>query len=208
MKNQLLLAVILLSNAACAFSANGEAANASTKVKSLDNFYGLVINSTANVILETGENSSIRFEGEQRDLEKVNTNIENGNLIISGSNTNPLTIYITIKELNLVEVNGSARIFSSNVINSDLLLLKVNGSGSIRLDVRSLSLGMIVKGSGKIYASGSTGSSFTRIYGEGKVYTPELDSFNSSVEINDGTQAYRSNARASNLNRQPENFNN
>lgn len=209
MKNKLLLlAVFVLTISACAFSANGEAANVSTPTRSLDNFYGLIINNPANVILETGEKSSIRFEGDQKDLDRVSTNIENGSLVVSGSNINPLTVYITIQDINLIEVNGSARIFSSSVINSDLLLLKVNGTGSIRLDVRSLSLGMIVKGSGKIYASGSTGSSFTRIYGDGKVYTPELDSFSSSEEINDWSQAYRSNTRSFDINKLAENLNN
>ncbi len=109
----------------------------------------MVVNTPANVILQQGEKSSIRFEGEQRDVNKVTTAIENGSLVISGNNKNSLTIYVTIGELNLIEVNGNARVYSSQVINSDMLLLKVNGAGSIRLDVRSLSLGMIVKGSGK-----------------------------------------------------------
>jgi formylmethanofuran dehydrogenase subunit C len=192
MKNRLFLAALMILLSACAYSVNGEAANFNTNVQPLESFYGLIVNSPANVILEQGKSPSIRFEGEEKDLNGISTNIENGSLIISGTNSKPLTIYLTIEDINLIEVNGSARVYSSHVLNSDLLLLKVNGSGSIRVDVRSLSLGMFVKGSGKIHASGSTGSSITRIYGDGKVITTDLDAFDSTVELNDGKQAFRS----------------
>jgi formylmethanofuran dehydrogenase subunit C len=195
MKTQTLLAAILLALTACASAANGEAAINTSNVHELDNFYGLVINSPANVILEHGDKSSIRFEGEQKDLNRVNTHMENGSLIISGNNHKPLNIYVTVGELSLIEVNGSARVYSRDIINSDMLLLKVNGSGSIRLDVRSLSLGMIVKGSGKIYASGSTGSSFARVYGNGQVYSTGLDAFIATEEKNDGNSASRTSIR-------------
>ncbi len=193
MKTRFFLAAFMISLAACAYSANGEAANEKLNTNILDDFYGLIVNIPANVIIEQGEHSTIRFEGSAKDLKHTSATIENGNLVISGTNSNPVTIYITIKEINLIEVNGNSRLYSPTVINSDLLLLKVNGSGSIRLDVRSLSLGMLVKGSGKIVASGSTGTSYSRIYGIGKVITSDLDSFESSEESNSGKQAYRLN---------------
>ncbi len=195
MKTKLFLAALTISLAACAYSANGEAANEKSNTNTLEDFYGLVVNTPSNVIIEQGEQSTIRFEGAQKDMNHTAVKIENGNLVISGTNSNPVTIYITVKEINLIEINGNSRLYSSEVINSDLLLLKVNGSGSIRLDVRSLSLGMLVKGSGKIIASGSTGTSYSRIYGTGKVISSELDAFESKEESNSGKQAYRMNIR-------------
>ena len=208
MRNRFFLAALMITVSACAYSANGEAANDKSKGIELENFYGLIINSPANIILEQADINSIRFEGEQKDINSTTTMIENGNLQISGSNQKPLTIYISFKEINLIEINGNARIYSSQVINSDLLLLKINGSGTIRLDVRSLSLGMIVKGSGKIYASGSTGVSYARIYGEGKIITTDLDSFESTEEVNSGRQAYRSSIRKADTMIPPSNMSN
>lgn len=193
MKTKLFLAASMISIAACASPANAEAANEKMNTNVLEDFYGLVLDAPANVILEQGEQSTIRFEGVEKDVNHTDVKIENGNLVISGSNSNPVTIYITVKEINLIEINGNSRLYSSEVINSDLLLLKVNGSGSIRLDVRSLSLGMLIKGSGKIIASGSTGTSYSRIYGTGKVITTDLDAFESREESNSGKQAYRLN---------------
>jgi len=61
----------------------------------------------------------------------------------------PVTIYVTLDDISLIEVEGSGRILSNQLINSDMLLLKVNGSGTINVDVRTLSLGMLIKGNGK-----------------------------------------------------------
>ena len=60
--------------------------------------------------------------------------------------------------------------------------MKVNGSGSLKIDVRALTVGMIVNGSGKIIISGSSGESYLRIFGTGNIFTDNLDSFSFSEE--------------------------
>jgi hypothetical protein len=152
----------------------------SSVLRQTEKFNGLIVNSNANVILSQGEESSVRIEGDQNTVGQVNTEVNHGALVISGQNSKPVTIYITVEEINLIEINGSAKIYANTLINSDIILLKVNGSGSIKADIRALTVGMIVKGSGKIIASGSTGESYSRVYGTGSVYASSLDAFSSS----------------------------
>lgn len=184
MKALALAGVMMLS-----FTANVSALNSSANdVKTIDgsitgNFFGLIVNTPANVILTQGESAAIKIEGQQNEIKKVDVKLKNGALVISGNNTTPVTIFITVEELNLIEVNGNAKVYAQDMINSDILLLKVNGDGSIRMDVRTLSLGMIVNGSGKIMVSGSTGDSFTRIVGTGRVISQNLDAFHSREEV-------------------------
>ena len=52
----------------------------------------------------------------------------------------------------------------------------------MKVDVRALTLGMIVNGSGKIIVSGSSGDSYVRIFGTGNIYADKLDSFSYSEE--------------------------
>ena len=139
------------------------------------NFYGLVLNTNANVILTQGTETALRVEGDLRLIKSIRTEVLNGALVISGTNNRPVTVYVTMEEINLIEINGAGKAFSSQPVNSDMLLLKVNGTGSIKLDVRALALGMIVKGTGKIIASGSVGESFVRVFGKGNVYAQGLD---------------------------------
>jgi hypothetical protein len=182
MKARLLFAMILVSITGYAF-ANNESTELTTDLRTASNFYGVIINTSANVIISQGEISSVKIEGEKKAVDEITTSVNNGALSISGNNNRPVTIYLTVNDLSMVEVNGSARVYANGVINSDMLLLKVNGNGSIRMDVRTLTIGMIVKGSGKIIASGSTGESFSKVFGTGNIYCSNLDSFASDRKV-------------------------
>ena len=181
MKTTLMISAVLIGASAIAFAAN-ESSEVTNTSFDPGKFYGLIVNSNANIILTQGENNSIRLEGSKQELKDIKTTIENGALTISGGNNYPVNIYISAEELNLIEINGSARIFASGSINSDILLLKVNGSGSMKVDVRALTVGMIVNGSGKIVVSGSSGESYVRVFGSGNIFTENLDSFSLSEE--------------------------
>ena len=174
MKTKLFFAAILLSFTGFAF-ASGDSSELSSDLRNTDNFSGLIVNNSANVVLSQGDINSIRIEGDKSSMKDITTKVENGTLVISGQNNHAVTIYVTMSDINLVEVNGNAKIYANDLINSDILLLKVNGSGSIRMDVRTLTVGMIVKGSGKIIVSGSTGESYSKLIGDGSIYADNLD---------------------------------
>ena len=189
-KSLTLVATVIVSLATTAFAVNESAIDVTSVDRSLGNFYGLIVNANANVILIQGEKSSVRIEGKRKDVDKIEARINNGSLVINGTNNIPVTVYVTVDEINRVEVNSTAKVYSSEVINSDVLLLKVNGNGSIKLDVRALSLGMFVKGKGKILISGSAGDSYARIIGDGRIYSSNLDSYSSRTEISKANTAY------------------
>jgi hypothetical protein len=142
-------------------------------------FYGLIVNNNANIILSQGEKNSVRIEGEKQATKKVKVQIQDGALVIDGG-SDQVNIYITAEDLNMIEVNGPGKILGRGTITSDILLLKVNGSGSMKVDVKSLKVAMILKGDGKLIVSGSTGESYIKESGRGKIYADELYSFTSA----------------------------
>lgn len=182
MKTTLMISAVLIGVSAITFAANESSELSSSSSYDPGKFYGLIVNSNANIILTQGDHNSIRLEGSKREVKDVKATIENGALTINGGNNYPVNIYISAEELNLIEINGSARIYTTGSVNSDILLLKVNGNGSMKINVRALTVGMIVKGSGKIIVSGSSGESYARIFGTGNIYTDHLDSFSFTEE--------------------------
>jgi len=191
MKTKSILAALslFLTLSACNSSQAGTT-NSITSNRLTGTFYGIIINANANVILKQGETPSVRLEGDRSLVEQTKTTVENGALVISGTSGRSVTVYVTIGELNLLEINGNARLTSDQVIFSDILLLKINGNGTMNLDVRSLTLGMIVKGKGRIVISGSTGDSFARVYGSGKIQATGLDAFHFTEEVHSGEIAF------------------
>jgi len=182
-KTKSMMVAMMIALTALVFTSCKSASASVTESRLMNNnFYGVILKANAQVILNQGTETSIRIEGDEKSVSSVETMLDNGALIIDGTNDLPVTIYITVDDISLIEVNGTGRIFSNQVIYSDILLLKVVGSGSIQVDVRSLSLGMIVKGNGKIYAKGSTGDSYTRVLGSGQVVAMNLDSVKITTE--------------------------
>jgi hypothetical protein len=106
---------------------------------------------------------------------EVKTNIVNGVLVINTGTLRNADIYVTMDEVNLLQVNGNGMIRAISTINSDMLQLKVKGNGMIYADVRALSLAMTINGNGKIYVGGVAGESLTRIVGDGSVVNTDLD---------------------------------
>lgn len=174
MKTNFFFLTLIATMLACS-ATKAESNELISDLRTPGNFYGLVLNTNANVILTQGTETALRVEGDLRLIKSIRTEVLNGALVISGTNNRPVTVYVTMEEINLIEINGAGKVFSSQPVNSDMLLLKVNGTGSIKLDVRALALGMIVKGTGKIIASGSVGESFVRVFGKGNVYAQGLD---------------------------------
>jgi hypothetical protein len=181
MKTSAIISIVLIGISALAFAAKEKQA---TESKTFDpgQFYGLIVNNNSNIILTQGEKNSLTIEGDQKTIQNTHTTIQNGALVITGNGDERPNIYVTVKELNMIEITGGAKIYAMGTISSDILLLKVNGTGSMKLDVKSLKVAMIVKGEGKIVVSGSTGESYERQYGNGKIYDGDLYAYSQTID--------------------------
>lgn len=200
MKTRLFLSALVLILSSCGV-ANAESMDITSDVRATQDFYRLVVKTNANVILSQGEMTSLKVEGDRNSVRDLVTEVNNGSLIISGKSNRNVNIYVTVQDINMIEVDGAARVYANQVINSDFLLLKVNGSGSIRMDVRALSLGMIVKGDGKIIASGTAGDSFSRVFGNGKIYSGDLQAYKSTEAVYTKDMAYVKETKSKNSRR-------
>jgi len=157
---------------------------ASSEIRTVDqNFYGIILNGNANVYLTQGDYNAIRVEGMNQNTEDVNTSVSNGALVINAGALRNVNIYVTMTDINLLQVNGAGIIRATSTLNSDMLLMKISGTGIISADVRALSVGMIINGGGKIYAGGITGDSFVKVKGSGQVISMNLDSLRQTAAV-------------------------
>jgi hypothetical protein len=169
MKIILLVAAIGLTVWSLAAGENGEPAG-------VGEFYGVIVHASANVIITQGEKNTVRTEGGE-----VKFRMEEGALIIEGENHYPVDVYITAREINLLEAGEGARIFVEGSLRSDILLLKAYGNGSVKVHVKALSVGLIARDNGKISVSGTAGDSFVRMSDHSVVEISSLDVFGLSL---------------------------
>ena len=184
MKTRFSLVVLVSIALSTFFFGCTSSASASSEMRSVDqNFYGIILNGNASVYLKQGSSNSIRVEGLDENREELKTSVSDGALVINAGTLRNVTIYVTMTDINLIQVNGAGVIRATSTVNSDMLLMKINGTGIISADVRALSVGMIVIGGGKIYAGGITGDSFVKVKGNGQVISRNLDSLRQTATM-------------------------
>src|SRR5436190_19636039 len=162
MKKLILITAAVLGISILSFSAN-ETKDVNTQKIDLGNFYGIIVNANANVIIEQSENHSIKIEGTPKQLKNIRTNVHEGTLLIESDDELPVTIHIFADDLNFIEINKKTKALVSGTLNTDILLLKTNDYGSIKADIRALKIGVIAKDNSKVIVAGSCGDFFSRI---------------------------------------------
>ena len=121
-------------------------------------FSGISLNIHANVYLSQGETHDIRIEADENVKNKIITEVKDNVLNIKCDKnlkcSKDISIYITMKELNIIELNGSGDIVCQDSFNSDNIAIEVNGSGDITLSGIAENQAIEINGSGDIKSFG------------------------------------------------------
>lgn len=162
----IVVSLILLSAASIAF------AQATKKTLELPEFKSIYLNSSYTVMLKQTNKQEVVVETLQEFLEVTEFKVENGILMINVERkpesanksiwakiddikVNPsMKVYISMKNVTELQVNGAGKIISENSIASDVITLGVSGSGSLDVDVKGNTVNAEVSGSGNLTLRG------------------------------------------------------
>src|SRR5579871_4233023 len=127
------LAILFLLIPGLAFAQTKETRNVSSFTK-------IAYRVPGKLILKQGSTQSVVLEGDKETLAKVETDVENGKLVIgregkrwmdwSWRDENKITAYVTVTNLEAVSVSGSGNLTGDGKFSTGDLELKVSGSGS------------------------------------------------------------------------------
>ncbi len=133
--------------------------------REVDSFSEISLRVAANVYLDQGQPQSVEVVGKASTLEDLITEVKGRELIIRFPNKNYLfrdfnagkiDIYITVPEIDALNLAGSGDIICEGPINSRILNLAISGSGDILMeDLQSDRVKASISGSGDIQISGS-----------------------------------------------------
>lgn len=162
----IVVSLLLLSAASIAF------AQTTKKTLELPDFKSIYVNSNYVVMLKQTNKQEVSVEAltEIYDLSEIK--VENGVLMINVERKpdNPnksiwskiddikvsptMKLYISMKNVIELQVNGGGKIISENSIASDYITLGVTGSGSMDVDVKGNTIKAEVSGSGNLTLRG------------------------------------------------------
>jgi len=145
------------------------------------------------MFLKQGSVNSVELEGDKEILEKIETRVEGGKLIIgyedqgswfnwrSGWDDDKITAYVTVKDLDGLYASGSGNIVAQTKLTGSDMDIKVSGSGNIEAEIEASDIEAKVSGSGDLTLKGKVRNMESDISGSGKInFTGDI---NGKVDI-------------------------
>ena len=175
----IVLSLILLFASSLAFAQNTK------KPIELPEFKGIYVNSNYTVILKQTNKQEVIVEALTEIFEASEFKVENGILMINMERKpesanksiwskiddiklNPaMKVYVSMKAVNELRVNGGGKIQSENSISSDQLTVGLSGSGSLDVDIKGNAVIAEVSGSGTLILRGYATSLNAVVSGSG-----------------------------------------
>ncbi|MBL7846906.1 MAG: DUF2807 domain-containing protein [Cyclobacteriaceae bacterium] len=177
----IILSLILLSAGSIAF------AQTTKKTLELPEFKSIYVNSNYTVLLKQTNKQEVVVEALAEILEVSEFKVENGILMInierkpeSSSKSiwakmddiklNPtMKVYISMKNVTELRVNGAGKIQSENSISADQLTVGMSGNGILDVDIKGNAVTAEVSGSGTLTLRGYATSLIATVSGSGNL---------------------------------------
>lgn len=165
------------------------------KTLELPEFKSIYNNSNYTVYLKQTNKQEVVIEALTEIYELTNVIVENGVLMVNVERKpdnpnksvwskiddlklNPtMKVYVSLKNLNGLQVNGNGKIISENSLAASSITLSVSGNGSMDLDIKGDIVKAEVSGSGKIALKGYATSIDALLSGSG-----DINAFNCPLE--------------------------
>ncbi|MBT3209219.1 MAG: DUF2807 domain-containing protein [Bacteroidetes bacterium] len=155
--------------------------------RNVEAFNSIDLSGTANVYISKNRKNKVEIKTDDNILPLVETFVKNGKLFISNKNciskTTVFDIYISMAEIEELNVSGSGQIHSEDKFKSNEIKLIVSGSGEILIDIKANFVKSRISGSGEIELKGNTDRQDVRISGSGEYNSFDLFSNIAIVDV-------------------------
>lgn len=187
--------IVLLLLAAFTSVAHHTVAQTTKKVLELPEFKGIYVNSNYTIYLKQTNKQEVTVEALTEIFSVTDIKVENGILMVNierkpdnpnkslwakidDVKINPtMKLYVSVKNINDLQVNGGGKIVSENSIATDYVSVGVSGSGSMDVDLKGNTIKAEVSGSGTLTLRGYATSIDALVSGTGG-----LNGFNCVLE--------------------------
>jgi hypothetical protein len=155
--------------------------------RDVSSFTGVSLGISGDLYITQGSPQKVVVQAENN-MDEIETVVKDGVLRIKTDNWNSkikgAKIWVTMPEVESLNVSGSGDIVAETPINADELELKVSGSGTIDIsELKGDEIGAAISGSGDIKLAGSADEMELRISGSGSVYADGLKLSECGIKI-------------------------
>jgi hypothetical protein len=192
---------LILSVAAIVMLSTVAFSQVTKKTLELAEFKSIYVNSNYTVYLKQTNKQEVVVEALSDIYALTTIVVENGVLMINVERKpdspnksvwakiddiklNPtMKVYVSVKNINELQVNGLGKIISENSLSAPALNLSVSGNGSMDLDIKGDYLKTEVSGSGKVMLKGYATSIDALVSGSGSIQAFNCTLDNAKVKV-------------------------
>ena len=123
-----------------AFSADSN----KTEIRNLKNFNAVKVSSGIDLYLKMGESENVEVVADDSDIDRIITEVMDGTLHIYVKNNSIFKfnfgkrskkVYVTVKELNMIDASAGSDVASENVLTGDNLDVQASSGSDVKLDI-------------------------------------------------------------------------
>lgn len=187
----LLVFICVLLISGCSFQVTQGSGNIISENREISSFDRIYLSGIGEMLISQGDTESLQIEAEDNVLSRIKVKVE-GDTLYLGMNTTwennivptkPIKYYITVKNINQVNLSGAGSI-SAGSINADRLTIVSSGAGSIKIrDLTADSVLVNISGIGNCDLNGKVNEQRVDISGTGTYNAEDLDSKSANITM-------------------------
>ena len=152
--------------------------NIQTQNRNVSGFTGIDVSGGFAVEITQGSNESLKLEADENLLNNIKTEVRNGVLHIyndkSLSTSKGMKAYITVKELNKIEISGGVKVVGNSTFKTNTMTLDMSGGSKVVLAVEAKQLKADMSGASKVELKGKADDLIMEMSGASSVDAAEL----------------------------------
>ncbi|GAB3194929.1 hypothetical protein ABID22_000055 [Pontibacter aydingkolensis] len=152
--------------------------NMQTQDRKAAGFTGIDVSGGFSVEITQGSNEGVRLEAEENLLDNIKTEVRNGVLRIyndkSLSTSKGMKAYITVKELNKIDISGGVKVVGKSTFKTNAMTLDMSGGSKVMLAVEAKQIKADMSGASKVELKGKTDNLTMEMSGASQVDASEL----------------------------------
>lgn len=168
-------------------------AQTQTETRTVSGFTGIKAGGAFEIILTQGPSDAVKIEADQKMLNKIRTEVNDNVLSIYTDGrteiNSPVRIFVTVKELQKIDVGGACKLTGESIFASDKIVLNTSGAARIELKVKTSELDITAAGAGTIDLAGAASSLKANLSGATSLRAFELEASTVSVEASGASSA-------------------
>ena len=188
----LMMLLVFLTSGISVFAQQDE--NEVTKQeRSVSEFTGIDVGGAFSVFVTQGDKQEVIVETKAKMQEKISTKVNDGVLYITKKTTlvrpKKLNVYITITELDNIQISGAASFESTSVIKSDKMEVTASGASDLKLKLEVDKLASEISGAANVEYLGKANFHELEISGAANLDATNLETLVTHAEASGAANA-------------------